>query len=257
MGVLGLFGNPKQNVQTPGSRQEVARGFDTGPCQIKNRECLESRSLVIADLEAQCMCIGNDCFEISIGKYGPKMTRNGTGIIGNAQGLRYRTKQGPGSTVWDNDALRMGIPQNDSGSGVKHITNGGKWIHKTGQDKNGKCIEPTTYTTLGCIGVPCDQWPKLKNAFGASFSVCGGAASDSEIVSRFGCPGSVKSCTPSQRLSTMNACSLYNMRKKARGETPGRCILPSENYPTFETGSEDRPPNPRTNPQNERQRGVE
>ena len=254
---MGLFGDSEnQQLQTPGSNQGAYRGSSGGPCRIRNPECLNSGSRVVADLEAQCMCVDDNCFEISIGKYGPKMTRNGTGIIGSAPGSRYTTRPGPGTTSWDNDALRMGIPQNDSGAGVSNITAGGKWIHKTGRDANGRCVEPTQYTTLGCIGVPCDQWPNMKAARGSTFTVCGGAATDQEIVSRYGCPGSLRGCSPQRRLSTMNFCSLYRMRQEARGEPAGQCGVSPTNYPNFERGSEDRPTRPRARPQRTDGSGV-
>ena len=116
---------------------------------------------VTVDLAAECMCLGQGkCFKVAIGKDGPTMTTSGNGTIGDANGAKYQTTQGPGTTGYDRDALAMGIPGNDAV---------GKWIHKT-----SGCGPGGGRQTLGCIAVPCDKWPDVKAMKGKSISVCGG-----------------------------------------------------------------------------------
>jgi len=212
-----------EKTETPLSSLKTSRGNDQSSCRIINPECINSGSRVIADLEAQCMCVDDTCFEISIGKYGPKMTRNGTGIIGNTTpGHRYQTIIGKTSTEWDNDGLSMGIPQNSTAAGVGHITNGGKWIHKSGLLDDGTCVPPKQNLTLGCIGVACEDWPTIKRAKGSSMTVCGGASKNNDIVSANGCQG-WRDCKASVRFPLMTGCRLYSMRQKARGLPEGEC----------------------------------
>lgn len=114
---------------------------------------------VEVNLQDKCMCLGDECFEISIGRNGPEMTASGTGVLAEAEGAKYSTKPGPGSTGYDKDAIRMGIPSND---GV------GKWIHKT-----QGCSPGGGENTKGCIAVPCDRWPEVKAKMGGVLKVCG------------------------------------------------------------------------------------
>lgn len=124
---------------------------------------------MVVDLEAACMCLnGNNCFHIAIGKDGPTMTTSGNGTIGDANGAKYKTTSGPGTTSYDRDALAMGIPGNDKV---------GKWIHKTSGcgPVSGK---ENARQTLGCIAVPCDKWPEVKQMKGKKISVCHGNNND-------------------------------------------------------------------------------
>lgn len=117
---------------------------------------------VQVDLAAKCMCIGKDsCFEVNIGKDGPKMTTQGHGKIGDARGDTYSTKS-TSSTGYDRDALDTGIPEN---------TEVGKWIHKT-----SACGPGGQNATAGCIAVPCEHWPEVKAQKGKTLDVCGGNA---------------------------------------------------------------------------------
>lgn len=117
---------------------------------------------VQVDLGSKCMCIGkNNCFEVSIGQLGPKMTTQGHGKIGDAKGVIYNTTSGTSSS-YDHDALDTGIPEN---------TDVGKWIHKT-----SNCAPGGTNSTLGCIAVPCEHWAEIKAQKGKSLDVCGGNA---------------------------------------------------------------------------------
>jgi len=162
----------------PRSRPGSIANFN-GTCRVTNSECANSKSRVKIDMTAQCMCVDSDCFRISIGSRGPNVTRNGTSTIGRAMGTRYRSNNITPPTIgYDNDAVSMGIPQNDSGAGIRDITSGGKWIHKT-----GSCAPATSYSTWGCVGVQCNDWPKVKNCVGCSLTVCGGASSDSQVIS--------------------------------------------------------------------------
>ncbi len=117
---------------------------------------------VIVNLAAKCMCLNKtNCFKVSIGKNGPTMTSNGTGKLGDAKGARYQTKAST-STSYDNDALAMGIPGNDKF---------GKWIHKT-----RNCAPAGNNSTKGCVAVPCDKWPEIKQMKGKTIKVCGGGS---------------------------------------------------------------------------------
>lgn len=150
----------------------------SGECRVTNPGCTSSGSRVVADMTAQCMCVDNECFKISIGSRGPKVTRNGTSRLGVADGGIYDTNNiVPPTTYYDNDAISMGIPRNDP-PGMRPITTGGKWIHKT-----RNCRDTNDYPTWGCIGVECNDWPKVKNCMGCTFTVCGGAETDDDIVS--------------------------------------------------------------------------
>lgn len=145
----------------------VATAAATGSYQNPGGSCRVScggNSTVKVDVTAHCMCIsGVECFKVDIGKRGPGMTTDGTGVIGgNVRGARYQTlpwsqtKNG----VHDQDALSMGIPGNDAV---------GKWIHKT-----RGCTPGGQNRTLGCIGVPCNHWTQIKSQIGKSLQVCNG-----------------------------------------------------------------------------------
>lgn len=126
---------------------------------------------MIVNLQNRCMCVpldggGRECFEIGIGRTGPSMTASGVGKIGEANGAKYQTKPGA-STGYDNDALAMGIGDNDAV---------GKWIHKP---KN--CAPARSYRTKGCIAVDCDKWPLVKKQMGKQIAVCGGAKNTGKI----------------------------------------------------------------------------
>lgn len=60
---------------------------------------------VSVDLNSKCMCVKGNCFLIDIGKNGPSMTTGGAGQLKKAEGAKYQTKPGPGSTGYDNDAI--------------------------------------------------------------------------------------------------------------------------------------------------------
>lgn len=214
-----------QGGSVPSSRRPRRRPTD-GPCRISNSECRSSGSQVQIDLAAQCMCVGRNCFQIAIGRYGPNQTRNGTGRIGRAPGSRYRTRSQT-TTTWDNDAVSMGIPQNDAGRALNGrnlpVTAGGKWIHKVGMDRNGRCVSPpTSYRTAGCVGVPCDQWPLVKGAMGQSLTVCGGASRDSDIISRNGCRGT-RNCHPESRRPPYGGCRRARAMYAAMGYSSVQC----------------------------------
>jgi hypothetical protein len=130
------------------------------PCQAS---CPNGGEFFV-DLQARCMCIkGHDCFKINIGKSGPNMTTGGVGKTHPAEGSKYQTKSGPGNTGYDNDAIATGIQGNDAV---------GKWIHKA-----GGCIADGSQVTKGCIAVPCDKWPAIKQEMGQSVVVCGSTTS--------------------------------------------------------------------------------
>jgi hypothetical protein len=121
-------------------------------------------SAVKVDLGSRCMCLGWSCFSVDIGYGGPSMTTQGTGrMVADVRGAKYQTRAVTTSGI-DNDAIRMGIPEND-----KY----GKWIHKT-----RGCVTPGGgLRTAGCVGVPCEWWPKFKAmAPGQELTVCGGGA---------------------------------------------------------------------------------
>lgn len=142
----------------------VARA--SGECEAK----CSGDGEVKVDLEAKCMCLSDEkCFQVSIGKDGPKMTTQGHGRIGRAQGVKYQTKIFS-SADYDNDALDTGIPEN---------TAVGKWIHKT-----SNCSPGGGQETLGCIAVPCEHWKDVKEQFGKTLDVCGGNSPQSRSKSR-------------------------------------------------------------------------
>lgn len=123
-------------------------------------------SPVKIDLKSQCMCVGTQCFSVGIARdlsgnnhFDPMRSWNGTGVLGVARGTKFQTKTGGGTTSYDNDALSSGTP-ND--------TDGGKWIHKT-----GNCAGPS-YRTKGCVAVPCEHWPLVKSQMGKAVTYCGG-----------------------------------------------------------------------------------
>lgn len=135
--------------------------------QIAFGECSMSANCgfnvaVSVDLNSKCMCVKGNCFLIGIGKNGPSMTTGGAGQLKEAKGAKYQTKPGPGTTGYDNDAISTGIPGND---------NVGKWIHKT-----RGCSAGGTNSTKGCIAVPCDKWPEVKQQMGQSLMICGGSS---------------------------------------------------------------------------------
>jgi len=231
---LALSGSENRSGSVPGgsSRPSNITGASGGPCTIRNQECVRSGSQVQIDLAGQCMCVGSTCFEVAIGKYGPNQTRNGTGRIGRASGSAYSTTRAT-TTTWSTDAVSMGIPQNDSGTSASGanlpVTTGGKWIHKVGVDSNGRCIDPPTrYRTQGCIGVPCQSWPLVKNAMGQSLTVCGGASTDDEIASVIGC-NRTRYCPRSQRQPEHRGCDRVYTMAQARGRDVSRisCTEPN------------------------------
>lgn len=135
-----------------------------GTCEVS---CRSSSAAVQVDMTKRCMCVsGTKCFTIDVGYMGPLMTTNGTGTMSaDVSGERYRTQPGPGSTSYDGDAIRMGIPAND-----KHY----KWIHKARQcGAEGDPTRGGRNKTAGCIGVPCAYWPLVKAQAGKSLTVCG------------------------------------------------------------------------------------
>lgn len=211
-----LTGNSnKKRSLRPSQRPNSIANY-TGDCRITNPECSNSGSRIIADMSAQCMCIGSECFKIAIGSRGPKVTRNGTSIIGRSGGSKYNTKRST-TKGYDKDAVSMGIPQNDGASGIPQrgaplgipgVTNGGKWLHKT-----RNCRPPHQTTTWGCIGVPCEQWPKVKSCIGCSFTVCGGARSDAEVVANQG-PRAGRNLKGEVH-PVLTGRQLYEIRKKA------------------------------------------
>lgn len=134
---------------------------------IASAECSMSANCgfnvaVSVDLNSKCMCVKGNCFLINIGKNGPSMTTGGSGQLKEAKGAKYQTKPGPGSTSYDNDAISTGIPGND---------NVGKWIHKT-----QGCSPGGSNATKGCIAVPCDKWPEVKQQMGQPLMICGGSS---------------------------------------------------------------------------------
>lgn len=91
------------------------------------------------------------------------MTTSGTGkITDDVAGAKYQSIPGSQSTGYDKDAMKTGIEAN---SAV------GKWIHKTRNCKPGG-----TPSTLGCIGVPCNQWPLMKKQANKTMVICGSSA---------------------------------------------------------------------------------
>ncbi len=152
-------------------KQNTYEGGYSGTCNITNPDCVKS-SKVRVDVSAKCMCIGFDCFKVSIGAGGPGWTRNGTSRIGLTSGIFDRNSRGAGgiyetksttTNAYDNDALAMGIPSNDAV---------GKWFHKT-----AGCVKPERYQTAGCVAVPCEKWAKLKSEIGSEVTICGGRGS--------------------------------------------------------------------------------
>jgi hypothetical protein len=150
----------------PAAQAQFGFAGSASECQTS---CTQSGAVQV-DLAKRCMCIKtgsiDSCFKISIGKNGPSMTTEGRGKMHPAEGAKYQTKPGNGSTVYDNDAIAMGIPGNDSR---------GKWIHKT-----RNCSPGGGLSTKGCVAVPCDKWPVVKHAFleKNEVVVCGGGNSE-------------------------------------------------------------------------------
>jgi len=225
-----LLGPSGRNGSVPGGRGRGGQSNTNGPCSIRNSECTSSGSHVQIDLAAQCMCVGSTCVEVGIGMYGPNQTRNGTGVLGPATGGLYNGSRfsPPGTTRWhgtgNEDGLSMGIPQNDRGASATGrnlaVTNGGKWIHKT-----ANCNSPArAYATAGCVAVSCEDWPLIKAATGQTVTVCGGASTDGEIVSRYGCTNA-RRCSAGQRQAPLAGCSRSYSRLMARGQRPaGECV---------------------------------
>jgi hypothetical protein len=225
----------------PGRRRPRSRPTtgETGECRIQNAECTTSGSHVQIDLAAQCMCVGSRCVEVGIGLYGPNQTRNGTGTLGPAPGGLYNGNRFPvpGTTSWaglgNEDGLSTGIPQNDRGVSASGrnlpVTQGGKWIHKA-----ANCNVPArNYTTAGCVAVACEDWPLVKSATGRSVTICGGARTDAEIISRNGCVNT-RSCPPSQRRAPLSGCNRVYSRLLARGQRPaGTCVDHAGNRVAF------------------------
>lgn len=129
----------------------IAGGFlhaqtDTNACQTR----CSGLSPIKIDVAGQCMCIEDKCFKVGIGSDGSMMTSSGVGQLKpTPPGEKYATHPND-STDYDNDAVAMGIHANDSV---------GKWIHKP-----ANCVNAETYATKGCIAVPCDVWPLVKQA---------------------------------------------------------------------------------------------
>lgn len=141
--------------------------------QVPATESCEMRcanqSPIKIDVAAQCMCVDGKCFKVGIGKNGPQMTYSGVGKLkATPPGEKYKTYP-TDSTGYDNDAVAMGIDGND---GV------GKWIHKP-----ENCVPAEPYGTKGCIAVPCDQWPLVKQAMRdqKELTVCNGLPQNMSI----------------------------------------------------------------------------
>lgn len=144
---LGLILSIIANAQT-----------DTNACQVR----CSGNAPVKIDVAGQCMCVEDRCFKVGIGWDGASMTDSGNGKLHpTPPGEKYQTFP-TDSTAYDKDAIAMGIPGNDAT---------GKWIHKP-----ANCVNAETYHTKGCIAVPCDIWPILKNAMRkeADLTVCNG-----------------------------------------------------------------------------------
>lgn len=156
--VYGMSDGPLGS--TPVSRNSTF----TGPCRINNATC--HSSTVRVDIATKCMCIGRECFKVGTAPVAWKTTVNGTSHLGLTSGVfdrvggRYRTRSNT-TTAYDDDALAMGIPGNDSPIG--------KWFHKP-----AGCQNAETYPTIGCVAVPCNKWPLLKSQIGAEVTICGG-----------------------------------------------------------------------------------
>lgn len=133
-------------------------------CQ-KGQVTCNGNAAVKVDLGSKCACIKDECFKVAIGKNGPTQTHAGHGRIRKAQGAKYQTTPGPGTTSYDKDALDMGIQEN---------TAVGKWLHKP--QGCGSVEGNNGLQTKGCIAIPCDMWPKLKEQIGEELEVCGGGA---------------------------------------------------------------------------------
>lgn len=139
----------------------------TGSCRTS---CNSSQGTIQVDVRERCMCIsGSKCFRIDIGMgYSGSETTNGVGkMAANVNlggGGRYQSKP-YASTSYDNDAISMGIFAN-----TKH----GKWIHKSNTEG---CGPGGARSTAGCIGVPCQYWPEVKQLGkqGATVQVCNGS----------------------------------------------------------------------------------
>lgn len=165
--------------QRPVPEASLPGGF-RGECYISNPDCTGFGSKVIADVAARCMCIGRDCFRISIGYGGPTQTVNGTSTLGpvdnvfNRRGGKYRTYQTSNINRFDDDAISMGI-----GSNVRT----GKWIHKT-----RRCEPGGRNNTAGCIAVPCKYWALMKAQMGQRITVCGGRGASSSYSANYAPP---------------------------------------------------------------------
>lgn len=133
-----------------------------GSCSVS----CKGTATIKVDMTSRCMCVaGSACFTIDIGYMGRMMTTNGNGIMDdNVAGGKYRTLKGPGSTRYDGDAIRMGIPANDN-----HY----KWIHKARNCGVKGGTEGGRTKTAGCVGVPCQHWPLVKSQVGKSLTICG------------------------------------------------------------------------------------
>lgn len=137
--------------------------------------CSGSKDVNI-DVGGQCMCIGQKCFKVGIGAQGAGMTSNGFGVLGEAKGELYQSKASD-STSYDNDAVAMGIFANDKT---------GKWIHKP-----ANCVNAESYRTAGCIAVPCENWPLIKQAMKdkKTLAVCrGNSHSDGSTPKNYNSP---------------------------------------------------------------------
>lgn len=120
-------------------------------------------SAVTVDLANSCMCIGeNNCFMVGIGRVGRRQVWDGHGILKKveaAKGRRFATTN-ESTTFWNHDALATGTSNDGPG----------KWVHKQPRC-DSKRIGPVS---LGCVEVPCDEWPKVKEEIGKEITICGG-----------------------------------------------------------------------------------
>jgi hypothetical protein len=205
-----LFGGPKE-LGNSGAGEGSAENFvdPGGGCDVS---CPVQKGKVMVDIKNKCMCIsGEECFKVDTGKPGT-YTTNGLGNMGRANGDLYSTKAGPGdATKFDFDAVSMGIGSN---------TVYGKWIHKARDCQGGG------ESTIGCIGVPCAKWPKVKKLAlaGNSLQVCGGVNYPTSIDKKFPqCRGGVP-CYARISKSQSNAerVGLYQSRSNDDDSGSGR-----------------------------------
>ncbi|MCC6137426.1 MAG: hypothetical protein IT287_02250 [Bdellovibrionaceae bacterium] len=146
--IFGVLFSLSAYAQFPATESCVMRCANQSPVKI--------------DVAAQCMCVDDKCFKVGIGKNGPQMTYSGVGKLKpTPPGEKYKTYP-TDSIAYDNDGIAMGIDGNDVD---------GKWLHKP-----ANCVPAEPYGTKGCIAVPCDMWPLLKQAMRdeKELTVCNG-----------------------------------------------------------------------------------